>query len=362
MSIKRIIILSGAFTSMFIGTGFATGQETMQYFANYGILSFAGIALFLAISVWINPLVINYGYDSKEKPVRATYQFYFGKIFGTIFDYLIPLFLLATMVTMSSGAGSIFQEQWGWSPFIGVLIITAVMLGSYLLGSKRLIEILGVIGPVIIIGMALAALYAIFKGSGLANVDELVAAADGYKMGEHWWWASLQYAAFVPAVMVPFLSKLGRESDSRKEAIVGAVIGVCIVSLAILITNIAVLSNYSLVASANVPMVMFASMMSPVFGTIFAVIIFLGLYSTAAPMLWIVCAALPTHKNKKADALVATAICVVILFAGQLPFKLVMNTLYPIIAYSALVWLVFAIITQIRVYIGKNKEDDNIAA
>lgn len=41
--ISMVIRLAGAFCTFLIGAGFATGQEVMQYFTNYGIAKAVGM-------------------------------------------------------------------------------------------------------------------------------------------------------------------------------------------------------------------------------------------------------------------------------------------------------------------------------
>ena len=41
--ISMVIKLAGAFCAFLIGAGFATGQEIMQYFTNYGIAKAVGV-------------------------------------------------------------------------------------------------------------------------------------------------------------------------------------------------------------------------------------------------------------------------------------------------------------------------------
>ena len=41
--ISMVIKLSGAFCAFLIGAGFATGQEVMQYFTNYGLAKGIGV-------------------------------------------------------------------------------------------------------------------------------------------------------------------------------------------------------------------------------------------------------------------------------------------------------------------------------
>lgn len=42
MNVKQIIIYAGAFIAFLVGSGFATGQEIMQYFVAYGFMGILG--------------------------------------------------------------------------------------------------------------------------------------------------------------------------------------------------------------------------------------------------------------------------------------------------------------------------------
>lgn len=56
LSIKNIITFMGAFIAFSIGSGFASGQEVMQYFASYGYQCVLTGLAFLAI--WSTPTAV----------------------------------------------------------------------------------------------------------------------------------------------------------------------------------------------------------------------------------------------------------------------------------------------------------------
>lgn len=44
-SVKRVIMLAGAYVACAIGSGYATGQEIMQFFSGHGLMSIAGVVI-----------------------------------------------------------------------------------------------------------------------------------------------------------------------------------------------------------------------------------------------------------------------------------------------------------------------------
>ena len=72
--ISMVIKLAGAFCAFLIGAGFATGQEVMQYFTNYGIAKAVGVLVINGIlGAWTSAAVMNLGNESRDVPVSYTH-------------------------------------------------------------------------------------------------------------------------------------------------------------------------------------------------------------------------------------------------------------------------------------------------
>ena len=80
--------LIGAMFAYLIGSGFASGQETMQYFSGWGSvwasLGVAAIALLLSCLAYIA-----YSYAGRTRGLQdlaGIYDFYAGNVFGKLFQ------------------------------------------------------------------------------------------------------------------------------------------------------------------------------------------------------------------------------------------------------------------------------------
>ncbi|MBR4024441.1 MAG: hypothetical protein IKI86_04095, partial [Firmicutes bacterium] len=60
-NVKSIIRIAGAYVAWVMGSGFATGQEILQFFTSFGYKSFALIALNLVGFLLIGPMILEAG-------------------------------------------------------------------------------------------------------------------------------------------------------------------------------------------------------------------------------------------------------------------------------------------------------------
>ena len=63
VSFKRVISFGGAFIALIIGSGFATGQELMQYFSAYGKMGALSLVLVFALFYMVGTELIITGYE-----------------------------------------------------------------------------------------------------------------------------------------------------------------------------------------------------------------------------------------------------------------------------------------------------------
>ena len=100
MSIKKIIGYCGACIAFYMGAGFATMQEVMQYEASYGRQFWVVIAVAAAIYVYTNISFANNGNRVQLKRGGDIYQTYCGKWIGTFFDVFSALFCYMSFIVM----------------------------------------------------------------------------------------------------------------------------------------------------------------------------------------------------------------------------------------------------------------------
>ncbi len=94
VNIKTVISFAGAYVATVIGSGFATGQEILQFFTFYGYAGIIGGIISMVLFSWFGAEVIDKGRELKLKEPIKIYQVYCGKYLGTFLNGLVHCFYL----------------------------------------------------------------------------------------------------------------------------------------------------------------------------------------------------------------------------------------------------------------------------
>ena len=130
----RALRLAGAFVACAIGSGFATGQEIMQFFTVQGLLSLSGALVTTVIFAWCGSCFMKHGYERGLTAPNQILEFYFGKTAGKAAAIVIQLFLYSLYVVMIAGAGATLSEFFGVRSGLGRVLMAAASLITVLLG------------------------------------------------------------------------------------------------------------------------------------------------------------------------------------------------------------------------------------
>ena len=358
MNFGRVIKLSGAYIAFIIGSGFATGQEIIQFYTSYGWLSIGAILISMFLFAWVGATVMGMGYDNKVRGNDpGAYQQFCGKYLGTFYEYFVTFFLFCVVVVLISGAGATLNEYYGLNHLIGSGLMAILIYIAYVFGLKGLINIVGTIGPVIIIFTVLVGLITIGGSIGdLANVSTAIQTVELPKASPNWLISGLSYASYNIFGAIIFLSTLGKESKSKKEAVWGGALGGIILMSATLVMNIALLSKIDIIGELAVPTLHLADNISPVVGIAFSIVLILGIFSTAAPMTWTVCDKI-TKEGTTKSKIIAAIVVLAAFIGGQLPFGTLVGIIYPYTGYLGLLLFICLAVYVIRT--RKSKSETN---
>ena len=333
----NVIKYAGAFAACAIGSGFATGQEIMQFFSAYGINSIWGTLITTIIFMWCGATFMSQGYTYQlEKPRNCT-EFYFGKRMGGVIELIFQVFLFGVYSIMISGAGATMSEYFGFSPVVGRVGMSILALLTVILGLQKFTDILGCLGPVIVVFAVIIGLISFVKNpSEIIIADEILGTMTITKVKGGWLWSSLLYPAF-NAIVVIFLSCcIGRNANSEEEARLGGIVGGILFGIAIIIMNLGLLSNITDVANASVPTLILANKISKALGITFSIIICFGIYTTTVPTLWGIVRHFAEDKTKN-SVIITIVLSALGLCLGFTDFKVLVNTIYPFSGYAGLI-------------------------
>lgn len=337
---KKVITFAGAFIAFLIGSGFATGQEVLQYFSAYGYMGIAGAFVTLSLLLYVGVSFITVGQEHKFKNGNDIYKYYCGNILGTFFDYFSILFIYLSFIVMIAGAGATFQQHFGLPVYIGGITMVILVTTTVLFGLSKIVEVIGKIGPAIVIISIALGLYSIFTNlDGLTSVNTNPTLETITKASTNWFFAACSYVGFCMLWLAGFLSSIGATSNSKKEATRGAMIGAIGFSIAVIIVALGLLSCIDDVAGSQIPNLILADKVHPILAALFSFIIVAGIYTTAVPLLWSVSARFTIEKSSKFKML-TIGLAIIGLFVGiKLPFDKLVNVVYVINGYVGILLL-----------------------
>lgn len=355
VSFKRVILLGGALSAYLIGAATATGQESMQFYTSHGYIGIASAIITLILFGWASSSLIVLGNKAKDS-IDSVYKYYFGKIFGSIFEWFVILFLFGLVVTMISASGTIFYESFGTNRIIGSVIMTILIFLTVLLSLQRLVDVLGIIAPVIIVFAIVISIISIMNNlAGLSNAEQLLSGIEVVSAVDSWLLSSILYAAFGITVAAPFLIEMGSTTENSKTALLGGMTGTMFFVLTILSISLALLANINLVFDKGTPLVFLAEGFHPILGLIFSIIILAGVYTTGAPMFWYVTEQFRVI-SKKSHKIIAVPLIIIAFLGGQfLPFDELVGTVYPLTGVLGIFLFIAIAFKQIKMKIQKGK-------
>jgi uncharacterized membrane protein YkvI len=345
ISIKRVGLLSGALCAYWIGSGFSTGQEVLQFFSSSGVNGLFAALIFLAIVSPMTLTLFSVGYTRKFANPYDVFEHYCGRAVGQAYVWYSVALTYGVMVVMLAGAGATINQYFHAPVAAGIWLIGLLALGAALLGVERLIAIIGAIGPIKIAFMIViggAALYALVQQPGLLTQADQAMPTLGFKSASfHWAWSGALYALLTMIVAIPFMVSCGAAAGSLKEARVAAALACVGMTVAVMMLVVAELVYCNLIVGAQAPTLVIANEISPILGFVFTILIVLCIFSAVASFLLITVRKFAADRTPKFNAIATALAAIAIIFGNVLPFDRLVNILFPFAAYSAIVFAGF---------------------
>lgn len=349
-SIRRTAGICGACIAFYIGAGFATMQEVVQYEASYGSRFWITVLVAAAIYVYTNLSFATNGNHLRIERGGDIYRVYCGKYIGTFYDCFAAFFCYLCFIVKCSSANSTVTEQWGLPNGVGAGILVIAVIATAVFGLDGIIKALSKLGPVIIGFILFVSIVTLIKYRGeLAEGFEIV---DSKKYdieqvgGGNPWLAGASYGGFVILWFAGFLAEIGSRNRLR-EVNTGMLLSTVAVFGVSIITCLALIADIKELWDLDVPALALAEHISPLVSLAFAVVIYCGLYTTALPLLWIGVSRVASEGTKKYTYF--TIIGGIIGFiAGFFPYKTLLNVLYGLNGYLGFALIAFMIVHDVR--------------
>lgn len=347
-SLSSVLKIGGAFMAWVIGSGFATGQEVLQFFSSFGYWSYGVVLINLAGFIIMGYFLLHFGFANRQNENYDPFLFFCGKRLGKAYAILVTCTLLLLIPVLFAGAGAALYEYYGIPHLIGSAIMAIVVLAVYLIGFERMVSILSSLSPVIIIFSIGVGIITILRDYGnFSQIPAYTASLSLYQAAPHWALSGLLYVSlnFMPAST--YFSQLGKNAGSQKELKYGVIVGGSALILSIAVISTAILLNCSNTAGLDIPVLYLAKKIFYWLGALFSIILVVGIFSSSSLMLWSVCSRLPV-REKNANRLLAVGIVVCAYFVSLLPFNSLVAAFYPFIGYIGLPFIICILIKSFK--------------
>ena len=377
---RRVLILAGAIIAFTIGSGFATGQEIMQYYTGYGMAFLGTVVVFAVLFLYYNFNFARDGARCQFARANDIYKVYCGNKLGTVLDYYSTAFCYMSFWVMVGGASSTLEQQYGLPHIVGGIILAIIAIVTVAAGLDKLVDAIGIVGPIIVLLVILIAVITLAGNAGnlpeglaaLANTPEglvtatadnniKLAASDGVVPG--WLMSGFSYAGFVLLWFASFTSALGMKNrlGDLNKGIVGGTIAVCLAIVLVALSQICTINVESIsnpgtyVWNADIPNLILAEKILPAFSAVFAIVVFAGIYTTAVPLLYN-----PVSRFAEEGTTRFRLLAIILGVAGMLvglflPFRVLVNVIYVINGYVGAVLLIFMVVKNVRDFIAHRR-------
>ena len=293
MSIAKQSVLVGALFAYLIGAGFATGQETVQFFASWGSV-WASILIGIITFFMMYLSYSAYAYAGRTRgidDVAGIFRFYAGPVGGKFFEIFAWTFNGCAYVFMVSGFGNVMHQQWGVPVAVGSAIAVIISAGTAAAGLNKMIEIIGKIGPALIcftllIGVSSSFQYypLVAEGNAAINSGEVQVTRAGANVVL----SGLSYGGVCLLLVSALVGRMG--SDLRDYDFKYTKIILCVTAFVIPFVNIVMglnhIGNIKAATLAPIPNLLLANNLFGAIGGIYAVIVLVAIYSTMCPIIW----------------------------------------------------------------------------
>lgn len=336
--VKKYLELAGAIVAFCIGSGFATGQEILQFYAAYGPAGAAGALLLTAgVWLWLCRAVMEDGRRLGLEKAGEIWRWYAGERLGKALELFGLLFSFACLALMLSGAGAALGEYAGLPELWGRALMALLAVLAVLRGREELDSVNGALGLLIIAFTLLIGLGGLLRGGG----DLVLAGAwlRGYpvlRAAKSWWLSGLLYPAFMSVLLLPFLAGLSQSCADERQAAAGGLLGGGAFLLCLGLMAFALLANLPLAGQAAIPTLTLARALSPWLGRLFGPALLLGIFSTVSALLWTCSSCLAGREGSPRFHAAAAALSLAAFACSAFPFDRLVNALYPATGYAGL--------------------------
>ncbi|MBB3128863.1 putative membrane protein YkvI [Paenibacillus rhizosphaerae] len=330
----RVLQIAFTYIGTIVGAGFATGQEILQFFTQYGKWATLTILLSTALFIWLGTKMMLISRRISAKSYEDLNKHLFGVKAGGVISIVMLFVLIGVNSIMLAGAGSVFVEHLNLHYQTGLLV---TLIGSYIIlnrGMNAIMQMNSIVVPL----MLTLSLVIIFNTIRMPGADSFLRITTDHHYTSVWI-SPLLYASFNLVMAQAVLVPLGSKTESHAVVKWGGILGGVGVGFMLLAAHMAMSAHMPGIRQYEIPMGSIANNLGTVVQLIYVMLIFLEIFSTFVADLYGVSLQLQQHIHLPPKLLIACIMFICFLLS-QIGFSSLLSVLYPFFGAMSLLWVV----------------------
>lgn len=342
------------FAGCFLGAGYLSGNELMQFFGDFGIKGILGLLLSISLIGVFGIMILFIAKRTNTEKFEDIVFPHSSKILASVFGALQAVLVFAVIVIMVAGAAQLVFDAFHVSTAVTAALFCAVIALVSCAGFGGVSKFFSFLVPTIAACAVIAALILVSKNSFPTipgDKDLYVNALLG-----NWFFAAVTYVSYSIFSSVGMIAPLIHRQKNSRTYVYGTVFGT---ALLIAIALSILVSVFAVQGSENTQIPMFSAIIgiSKIFAYFYAVLLFGGMFGTALTSM----VSLSNYARLKFNLSKIKTIIAVIIFstaayiASLFGFDKLIGTVYPLFGYFGILVLVLILINFLAL-LFKRKE------
>lgn len=329
--------VAAAYIGTIVGAGFATGQEILQFFLNFGIGGIWGIVITTVMFIVFGYIIMELGKRLHTHSHLEIIKYAGGRIFGAVIDLIITFFLFGALTAMIAGTGALFEQQFNWPGILGNIIMCLITALTVLRGTNGVINSISYVVPFLLVTVVGTSIYAIINADALLVSQEMTVTSG---LMNNWLLSAILYVSYNTIISIAVLGPLGVKAKDYRAIRNGAVLGGLGLGLGSIMIYLVLSSDTGNIVNLEIPMVYIAGRISSPVQIIYAVVLIAEVYTTAVGSLFGFTSRLTNiEKRPKRGRIIIFSASIAALIASQFGFSNLVKYLYPLVGYGGILLL-----------------------
>ncbi|WP_455539261.1 YkvI family membrane protein [Terrisporobacter sp.] len=343
---KVSIKIALAYVGVIVGAGLSSGQDILQYFLSFGKIGMIGIVLLGIMNILFGRIIVTLGCYYQSDNHQDVLTQISSPLINKVIDFTLILSNFIIGFVMIAGAGANLKQQVGLPAWVGALVCSILIILISYLDFDKITGVLGIFTPVLIL-MIFGIAVLTFWGKSY-DFNQLDATAKSIKSSmPNIGFSVINYYALCAMTGVSMAFVLGGSVVRIGVAEKGGTIGGVIIGIIIGTVAATLFAKIDIIKDAEIPMLVLANNISPIFAYFYTFTIFALIFNTAFSLDYALAKRLAGNSKKRTKVFLI-GIVIASYALSFLGFRELISIMYPILGYIGIILLIVLVVAWLK--------------